>query len=170
PASGTCGAVADRSEFALATLPNGDTRMYQTEGDSGPTAANPNLYSRLFIANGVQAGAPTFTDKTSPDPASPGYATYNFCTGQCWYDQGVYSPAGHPDMVYVFGSFVYDEAPDLTQSTGRTLGGISNARGVLLSQDGGETFTDLTEDATSDLSPNGIHPDQHALVTVPGNP
>src|SRR4029077_5236549 len=99
-----------------------------------------------------------------------GYATYNFCTGQCWYDQGVYSPAGHPDMVYVFGSFVYDEAPDLSPSTGRTLGGISNARGVLLSQDGGETFTDLTEDATSDLSPNGIHPDQHALVTMPDNP
>src|SRR4029077_15703762 len=64
----------------------------------------------------------------------------------------------------------YDEAPDLTQSTGRTLGGISNARGVLLSQDGGATFTDLTEDATSDLTPNGIHPDPHALVTVPSNP
>ncbi len=73
-------------------------------------------------------------------------------------------------MVYVFGSFVYAEAPDLSQSTGRTLGNISNARGVLLSQDGGETFTDLTEDATSDLTPNGLHPDQHALVTNPANP
>ena len=170
PNPGTCGAVADRSEFALVTMPNGDTRMYQTEGDSGPTAANPNRFSRFFIAEGVQSGTPTFTSNTSPDPASPGYATYNFCTGQCWYDQGVYSPAGHPNMVYVFGSFVYAEAPDLSQSTGRTLGNISNARGVLLSQDGGQTFTDLTEDATSDLTPNGIHPDQHALVTNPSNP
>jgi hypothetical protein len=170
PNAGTCGAAADRSEFAVVTMPNGDTRMYQTEGDSGPTAANPNLYSRFFIANAVQGPAPAFVDKTSPNPASPGYATYNFCTGQCWYDQGVYSPAGQPNMVYVFGSFVYAEAPDLSQSTGRTLGNISNARGVLLSQDGGETFTDQTEDATSDLTPNGLHPDQHALVTNPSNP
>jgi hypothetical protein len=170
PNEGTCGAQADRSEFALATLPNGNTRMYQTEGDSGPSRANPNGYSRLFIADGVQAGVPVFTDKTSPDPASPGYATYNFCTGQCWYDQGVYSPAGQPNMVYVFGSFVYGEAPDLSQSSSRTLGGISNARGVLLSTDGGNTFTDLTEDATSATAPNGIHPDQHDLVTNPSNP
>jgi hypothetical protein len=41
---------------------------------------------------------------------------------------------------------------------------------VLLSRDGGNTFTDLTEDATSTTSPNGLHPDQHALVTVPGKP
>jgi hypothetical protein len=170
PNPGTCGAVADRSEFALVTMANGDTRMYQTEGDSGPTAANPNRFSRFFIADAVQAGSPTFTSNTSSNPASPGYATYNFCTGQCWYDQGVYSPAGHPEMVYVFGSFVYAEAPDLSQSSSRTLGNISNARGVLFSQDGGQTFTDLTEDATSDLAPNGIHPDQHALVTNPSNP
>src|SRR5205085_7987347 len=93
------------------------------------------------------------------DASSPGYATYNFCTGQCWYDQGVYSPAGSPNTVYVFGSFVYGEA-----------GGLSNARAVLLSQDGGNTFTDLTEDATSASAPNGLHPDQHAFVTVPGKP
>ncbi|HWJ33535.1 MAG TPA: sialidase family protein, partial [Gaiellaceae bacterium] len=183
PVSGTCGAAADRSEFALVTLPNGDTRMYQTEGDSGPPTVKNSKgvdivlgdqrYSRLFIANGVQSGSPTFVDKTSAgmithtdadgdvtvDPASPGYATYNFCTGQCWYDQGVYSPAGSPNTVYVFGSFVYAEA-----------NGVSNARGVLLSQDGGETFTDLTEDAGSPSAPNGIHPDQHALVTIPGQP
>src|SRR5437773_9542245 len=36
PFFGTCGAAADRSEFALATTPDGHTRMYQTEGDSGP--------------------------------------------------------------------------------------------------------------------------------------
>src|SRR6267142_2062869 len=113
PVSGTCGAQADRSEFALVTLPNGDTRMYQTEGDSGPPTIagvfhGELRYSRLFIANGAQSGSPTFVDKTSAglithtdaagnvtvDPASPGYATYNFCTGQCWYDQGVYSPPG----------------------------------------------------------------------------
>jgi len=190
PDTGTCGAAADRSEFALVTLPNGDTRMYQTEGDSGPpTDANGIFhgdlrYSRFFIANGVQAGAPTFTDKTNQglithtdadgnvtvDPGSPGYATYDFCTGQCWYDQGVYSPPGQPNTLYVFGSFVYPEAPDLSDFSSHTEGNVSNARAVLLSRDGGETFTDLTEDATSTKAPNGIHPDQHALVTNPSNP
>lgn len=179
PASGTCGTAADRSEFALATLPNGDTRMYQTEGDSGPPTDSNKVfhgdigYSRFFIANGVQSGSPAFDDKTSDgltfntdskgnvtaDPSSPGYATYDFCTGQCWYDQGVYSPAEDPNIVYVYGSYVYGEA-----------GHVSNARGLLLSRDGGNTFTDLTEDATSPTAPNGLHPDQHALVTVPGLP
>jgi hypothetical protein len=179
-ANGTCGAAADRSEIAVVPLPNGDTRMYQTEGDSGPpTDANGHvhgdqIYSRFFVANGVQSGSPTFTDKTSQgltfhtdaggnivaDTSSPNYATYNFCTGQCWYDQGVISPPGHPNMVYVFGSYVYGEDHR-----------ISNARGLLLSRDGGNTFTDLTDAATGDdSSHDGLHPDQHALVTNPNNP
>src|SRR5438552_3375139 len=41
------GSSADRSEFALATTPDGHTRMYQTEGDSGTP------YSRLFVAEAV---------------------------------------------------------------------------------------------------------------------
>ncbi len=40
------GSSADRSEFDLATTPDGHTRMYQTEGDSGA----PGPYSRFFIA------------------------------------------------------------------------------------------------------------------------
>ena len=47
---------------------------------------------------------------------------------------------------------------------------MSNGRGVLLSQDAGVTFTDQTWDATSANTPNGIHPDQHAIVTHPDNP
>jgi hypothetical protein len=194
PFFGTCGAAADRSEFTLVTTPDGHTRIYQTEGDSGPptvTDAQGNRhklgdrqYSRFFVANAVESGSPSFTDKTSAgltfhtdsdgnivaDPSSPGYATYDFCTGQCWYDQGVYSPPEQPNTVYVFGSFTYAEAPDLSQSGFHTLGGPSNGRAVLLSQDGGNTFTDVTEDATSATAPNGLHPDQHALVTIPGKP
>jgi hypothetical protein len=150
----TCGGGASRGEFALATTSDGNTRMYQTEGDSGA------LYSRFWVADAVQSGTPVFVQKTSSNPADPGYATYNFCTGQCWYDQGVYSPAGYPKIVYVFGSYVYNEDH-----------GISNARGVLLSRDGGDTFTDLTDAATgTDAHHDGLHPDQHALVTNPNNP
>jgi hypothetical protein len=167
----TCGGGASRSEFALATTTDGHTRMYQTEGDTcSVTASNPCTsptptargtgYSRFWVGDAVESGAPAFVDKTSPNPADPGYATWNFCTGQCWYDQGVYSPAGNPNIVYAFGSYVYREDH-----------GISNARGVLLSQDGGNTFTDLTDAAAgTDASHDGLHPDQHALVTNPNNP
>jgi hypothetical protein len=145
---------AYRSEFAVATTPDGHTRMYQTEGDSGTP------YSRFFVANAVETGAPAFTSNTSANPADPGYATYDFCTGQCWYDQRVVSPAGYPDMVYVQGSYTYGEDHQ-----------ISNARAVLLSRDGGNTFTDLTDAATgTDSSHDGLHPDQHALAINPNNP
>jgi hypothetical protein len=145
---------AYREEFALATTPDGHTRMYETEGDTNTASTG------LYVANAVESGAPAFVYKTSSNPADAGYATFNFCTGQCWYDQGVVSPAGHPNMVYVFGSYVYGED-----------GGISNARAVLLSRDGGDTFTDMTDAATgTQASHDGLHPDQHALVTNPNNP
>jgi hypothetical protein len=148
---------AARSEFALATMPDGHTRMYQGEGDSGPPAYGP---SQFYVADQVETGAPVFVNKTSSNVADAGYATYNFCTGQCWYDQRVVSPAGYPNMVYVLGSFTYDESHNL-----------SNARAVLLSQDGGNTFTDLTDAATgTDANHDGLHPDQHALVVNPNNP
>ena len=60
---------AMRSEFAVATTPDDHTRMYTTEGDSGTP------YSRLFRGRGGRVRAPTFVDKTSSNPANPGYAT-----------------------------------------------------------------------------------------------
>ena len=159
----TCGGGASRSEFAVATTTDGHTRMYQTEGDSGPPA---NPYSRLWVAEAVESGTPTFVQKTSDNIADPGYATFNFCTGQCWYDQRVVSPAGHPDTVFVMGSYLYNEDHIL-----------SNARGLLMSTDGGNTFTDETDAALlpdgtagTDASHVGLHPDQHAFVVNPNNP
>ena len=95
----------------------------------------------------------------------PFYATFDFCTGQCWYDQDVMTPKGQPDTVFVIGSYAYGE-----------LGGRSNARAVLRSTTAGEpdpahnnrTFTDMTWDAQS--PPYGIHPDQHELAFHPTNP
>jgi hypothetical protein len=142
-----------RPELAVTTLDNGDTRLYVAEGSQG------NPYSRLFRSDDTRTGTPTFNDLSSSDPASPGYGSYNYCTGQCWYDNLVYTPPGHPDIVYLGGSYLYNE-------TGR----ISNGRGILLSTDGGVSFTDLTMDATDPVHPNGMHPDQHFVVTVPDNP
>ena len=145
---------AMRSEFAVASTPDGHTRMYSGEGDSG------SPYSRVFVAEAVETGTPAFVQKTSNNVADPGYATYNFCTGQCWYDQRIFSPAGYPDMVYVLGSYTYAEDH-----------GLSNARALLLSTDAGSTFTDLTDDAQgTNASHNGLHPDQHAFAVNPSNP
>src|SRR5205085_10821335 len=91
--------------------------------------------------------------------ASPYYATINFCTGQCWYDEDVYTPAGLPDTVYVIGSYNYGEQPCNTKGVG-CGNGRSNGRAVLYSTTAGDpetvrpihstrttrTFTDLTYD------------------------
>jgi hypothetical protein len=140
-----------RPELAVTALPDGKTRMYVYEGSAGsPTA-------RLFRSDDVASGAPVFTNLSSSSLASQGYGTHNVCTGQCWYDNFVYTPAGYPDIVYVGGSYAYGEQH-------------SNKRGVVLSTDAGVSSTDMTMDGTDWLHPNGLHPDQHAIVTNPSNP
>jgi hypothetical protein len=129
------------------------TRMYVGEGSIG------DPYSRLFRSDDVASGTPVFVDLTSANSADNGYGSFNFCGGQCWYDNFVMTPVGHPEIVYLLGSYQYGET-----------GGISNGRGVLLSTNAGESFTDMTMDATDAVHPNGIHPDQHALVVNPSNP
>ena len=135
----------DRAEFAVNALPNGKTRMYVGVGNQGNPAAR-------FYRTDDAAGAASFTDLTTPQ-------VRNYCTGQCWYDNYVVSPAGNPDIVYVGGSYQYGE-----------FGFTSNSRGTLLSTDAGVTFTDESWDASSDTTPNGLHPDHHALVVSDSNP
>jgi hypothetical protein len=150
----------DRTEFAL-TVADGHTRIYAGDGAQGaPPASFWRVDNADVPANTLTDGTSNIGWKllTSSDPTNPYFATYNYCTGQCWYDQYVYTPAGFPDVVYLGGSFQYGE-----------YGGISNARAVVMSSDAGENFTDMTWDSSSS-TPTGMHPDQHALVTVPGDP
>jgi hypothetical protein len=143
--------IQTRAAFDVTRLPNGKTRMYVHEGNTGTP------YSRLFRSDDVAAGAPVFTDLTSSDPAAPGFAWFNLCTGQCWYDLFVNTPDGHPDMVYAGGSYSYGQT-------------IANKRAVVLSTDAGVSGTDMTFDGTDQLHPNGLHPDQHDIATNPNNP
>ena len=69
----------------------------------------------------------------------------------------VYTPDGYPDIVYAGGSYSYGQT-------------IANKRGVVLSTDAGATGTDMTFDGTDMLHPNGLHPDQHDIVTNPNDP
>lgn len=154
--------INDRAEFAVTTA-SGLTRMYVGDGNTGSPTAH------VFRSDDVATGAPVFIDLTAAE--SPAGQTDNYCSGQCWYDNFVVSPAGFPDMVYVGGSFDYP-----------TYGVTTNGRGVLRSTDAGASFSDMTWDSTTPptppgsccqpnpISPNGMHPDQHGFVVSPSNP
>jgi hypothetical protein len=154
PLVNTPAVTTARPELA-ATVKAGKTRLYLAEGASGaPT-------SRVFRTDDAQTAttAAGWVDLTSSSTSDDRYGTFNYCTGQCWYDNFVYTPAGSPDMVYVGGSYSYNET-----------GNISNGRGVVLSTNAGASWTDMTMDGTDAVHPNALHPDQHSLVTNPNNP
>src|SRR5712691_8467867 len=154
--------INDRAEFAVTTA-SGLTRMYVGDGNTGSPTAH------VFRSDDVATGVPVFIDLTAAE--SPAGQTDNYCSGQCWYDNFVVTPAGHPDSVYVGGSFDY-----------ATVGFATNGRGVLYSTDAGASFTDMTWDSTTPptpagscyqpnpVAPNGMHPDQHGFVVSPSNP
>jgi len=136
----------DRSEFS-AVNNGGVTRMYVGIGASGGPPA------RFYRTDNAQTATnASFVDMTTPQ-------NVNYCEGQCWYDNVVYSPAGYPNIVYLAGSFDYNQK----------FGGQSNARAVLLSSDSGATWSDLTQDSDPQHA-EFTHPDQHAIVTNPSNP
>ncbi len=200
------------------TVKNGHTRIYLTEGTQNGSGISGALASNFWRLDNANQPAATLlasqpAGATAPDPAThtfpatytgwqnltskttsnPYFATDDFCTGQCWYDQNVYTPAGLPDTVYVIGSMEYGEQPCNTNGVG-CGNGRSNGRAVLYSDTAGDpdaannlrTFTDLTYDATinhpswcafapyfnngCENAPNGIHPDQHVIAVNPTNP
>ena len=210
------GGGTDRTMFAL-TVKNSKTRLYLTDGTAnangiaGATAANfwrtDNANQPAATLKATQAAGATpppdtttfpqtyngWQNLTSKTTGSPYFATDDFCTGQCWYDEEVYTPAGMPDTVYVIGSNQYGEQPCDTKGVG-CGNGRSNGREVLYSTTAGDpdgsasmrTFTDLSYDAQDTVAPwcayapyfnngclhapNGIHPDQHVIAINPDNP
>ena len=210
------GGGTDRVEFAP-TVKNGHTRIYLTEGTAngnGISASNAATFWRIDDANqpaatllASEAAGSTPPPDTTTYPTvytgwqlltshatgSPYFAPDDFCTGQCWYDELLYTPKGLPDTVYLGGSMEYGEQPCDTKGVG-CGNGRSNGRAVIYSTTAGDpdganngrTFTDLTYDAQDTTAPwcayapyfpqgclhapNGIHPDQHAIVINPNNP
>jgi hypothetical protein len=176
------GGGTDRTMFAT-TVKNGTTRIYLLDGtangggSSGPNASNfwrtdnadqtaAALLASQAAGSTVPPGAgnpfPAFYNGwqvlTAKVTASPYYASDDTCTGQCWYDEEVFTPSGLPDTVYVLGSFQYGEVPCNTKGAG-CGNGRSNGRAVIYSTTAGDpdasatgaahnrTFTDLTYDA-----------------------
>jgi len=148
----------DRAEFGVTPITGGFTRMYVGEGTGSDGGANRARFYRTDDA----AGAAVFADLTTSQ-------NIGYCTAQCWYDNVVYSPPGKPDVVYLGGSYSYG-----------TYGGSTNGRAFIRSADAGTSFTDMTWDATTNptppgsccqpnpIAPNGMHPDSHAIVEIPG--
>jgi len=148
--------TGERNGLAVAS----HTRVYVSQGGDKP--------AHLFRTDSADQPAATLTGATGRDGwqdlssktrGSAGFGSYNFCGGQCWYDQPLASPAGHPDTVWFGGSMQYSEL---------FPGSPSNGRAVMRSTDGGVHFADMTDDAQS--PPDWLHPDQHAIVFDPNNP
>jgi hypothetical protein len=142
-----------RVEFALATLASGKTRIYL-----GDATYFDDIAAALLRSDDGTASKPTFRLLSDPAPGTPGYGSYNFCQGQCSYDMAVTTPPNKPNEVFLSGSMNYDEL----QAFGGP--GSSNGRSIVRSDDAGVHVTDMTNDAQS--HPNGLHPDEHALVFV----
>jgi hypothetical protein len=172
------GAGVDRTMFAL-TVKNGQTRLYLTDGTANGGTQPSNFWrtdnagqtaAALLASQAAGSTVPPdatvgpqyysgWQKLTSSLTASPYYATNDFCTGQCWYDEDVYTPASLPDTVYVIGSYNYGEIPCNTKGVG-CGNGRSNGRAVVYSTTAGDpepvttadstmttrTFTDLTDD------------------------
>ena len=141
----------DRTEIAPADLGT-KTRLYLA--DASDDLGRADLF-RTDDAAAVTTAS--WTRLSSPDPSSPGYASYNFCGGQCGYDMPLATPPGAPDSVWIGGQMQYDE-----------IGNRSNGRAVQRSVDAGASFTDTTQDAQTPHEAQ--HPDQHAIVFASSNP
>ena len=152
--------AGSRTEFTLA--PNGNKlRIYV--GDTDGTVAN---FYRVddasvppsMLTNGT--ANPGWLLLSNANKGTPGYASYNYCSPQCSYDMPIASPPGQPDTIWIGGSMQYSEI--------FTANPPSNGRAVQRSTDAGADFTDMTNDA--EQTPQGMHPDQHVIAFVPGNP
>jgi hypothetical protein len=142
----------NRIEFDATRLA-GKTRIYL-----GDATLFGDSVSGLLRTDDATAPTVSWQTLSSANKATTGYDSYNFCQGQCSYDMVVSTPPGQPDTVLLSGSMNYNEIFTAHQR--------SNGRAIVRSTDAGVSFTDMTNDVDN----NGLHPDQHALAFVPGQP
>jgi hypothetical protein len=158
-----------RFSFSPVTLPNGKTRIYLSDASGGGQGA------QVYRIDDASQPAATLTASnnaawirlSNPTEHTPGFTVYNYCNtplvgSQCTYDMFILSPADRPDMVVVGGLMHYEELKPYAAPGGMR----GNGRAVLMSMDAGATWTDVT----GDVGGESMHPDQHAIAFVPGNP
>lgn len=147
--------ATSRLEFAAVKADHGKTRIYL--GDATRYGdATMGFVSGFLRTDSARAVKPSWTTLSNPTKGTDGYGSYNFCQAQCSYDQAVTVSPANPNIVYLSGSMNYNEIFTANQP--------SNGRAVIRSTDAGKSFTDMT----NDVAGNGLHPDQHALLVLPG--
>ncbi len=148
----------NRQAFALAQY-HGHTRLYVGDSNDGDQTS---FISRLDNADvpASQLSDKSYLMLSSPTPGTPGYASWGFCEGQCWYDMYLATPPGQPDVLWFGGSMKYSDIFNANPP--------SNGRAVMRSVDAGVSFTDMTRDDR--MPAGGMHPDQHVLVFNPKHP
>jgi hypothetical protein len=149
----------------------GKTRIYLADASGSGSPSGAQVY-RVDDASQPDAtltlnSNAAWTRLSNPTDGQPGFAVYNYCNtplvgSQCIYDMFVMSPPDNPDMVVVGGLMHYEELKPYAAPGGMR----GNGRAVLMSMDAGATWTDVT----GDVGGESMHPDQHALAFVPGNP
>jgi hypothetical protein len=163
-----------RLSFATVSLPNGKTRIYLGDANGGGQGA------QVYRIDDASQPAATLTASnnaawirlSNPTDGTAGFPVYNYCVsafgGQCSYDMFVMSPPDRPDMVVVGGLMQYSELKPYVNQVppNQVVGQRSNGRAVLMSSNAGVNWTDMT----GDVGGESMHPDQHALAFVPGNP
>lgn len=159
-----------RGRYSFAPVAkDGKTRIYLSDASGGGQGA------QVYRIDDASRPAATLTASSNaawlrlsnPTDGTPGFTVYNYCNtplvgSQCTYDMFTMSPADNPDMVVVGGLMHYEELKPYALP-GEMRG---NGRAVLMSMDGGIHWTDVT----GDVGGEAMHPDQHALAFVPGNP
>ena len=164
----------DRTQFDLAELPDPDNnpdtndatvRIYA--GDSSDDIPESDLW-RTDDANrpaAVLAGGGLdnagWTKLSDPTNGTPGFTSFNYCQGQCGYDDPVVVDPSNPDIVWLGGQMAYDEIPGAEGGTPRSFG-----RAVVRSTDAGVSFQTMNQD----LEGESLHPDIHDIVMDPYNP
>ena len=154
-AGNTALSSVNRVEFATAKLSNGKLRIYLGDSRTGTARfyrVDDAGVSAATLTNGVTN--PGWTQLSSSTNGTPGYASYNYCSGQCSYDMPVVVSPTNPDEVWIGGQMQYGE-----------FFGRSNGRAIQRSIDAGVDFTDMT----NDMQFHGMHPDQHAIAIDPEN-
>ena len=154
---------------------NGKTRIYLSDASAGGAGNGSQVYrvddASQPAATLTASSNAAWTRLSNPTDGTPGFAVYNYCNtplvgSQCVYDMFVMSPPDNPDMVVVGGLMHYEELKPYINQITPEVGVRSNGRAVLMSMDAGATWTDVT----GDVGGESMHPDQHALAFVPGNP
>ena len=153
-----------RYEVAATKLANGKTRLYVHDGRNEVFDASGNLVdaSRVLRTDDARAATPAFQMLSSNVDGTPGFSSFDVCAAQCSYDMPIAVSPKNPDVVMIGGQTQYGELPP--------YGGAdrSNGRNIMLSQNAGVLFTDMSGEAKDPFEAN--HPDVQILAFNPKDP